>query len=140
MDPKLDFSTTPPDGKELLIQAIKEVSDDAAYDAQNVHVTLGNLYAAIASACVRCKGLNLGGKLAGAFSTATFVHGGTEVAILAILNQLMVFGMLIYSSGVSQGQPFIHYGPVALSADLDSYAELFRTYGRRMAEKAKELF
>lgn len=84
--------------------------------------------------------LELGGKLAGAFSTAGFVHGGADTAVLAILNQLLVHGMLAYSSGVSKGQPFIHFGPVALASDLDNHAELFRTYGRRMAEKAKELF
>lgn len=86
------------------------------------------------------RGLELGGKLAGAFSTANFVHGGTDTAILAVLGQLMVHGMLIYSSGVSQGQPFIHYGPVALASDLVNYADLFKIYGRRMAEKAQEIF
>lgn len=85
-------------------------------------------------------GVEPGGKLAGAFATAGFVHGGADTAVLSILNQLTVHGMLIYSSGVSKGQPFIHFGPVALASDLDSHRELFRIYGRRMAEKAKELF
>lgn len=85
-------------------------------------------------------GVEMGGKLAGAFATAGFVHGGADAAVLSILNQLTVHGMLIYSSGISKGQPFIHFGPVALAGDLDSSIELFTIYGRRMAEKAKELY
>lgn len=85
-------------------------------------------------------GLELGGKLGGAFATAALVHGGGDVAILNIMAQLLVSGMLIYSSGAACGQPVIHYGPVALGNDLDSYADTFKTYGHRMALKAKELF
>ncbi|UQZ88078.1 flavodoxin [Deltaproteobacteria bacterium Smac51] len=85
-------------------------------------------------------GLQAGGKLAGAFATANFIHGGADVAIQAILAHFMVHGMLIYSSGVAKGQPFIHFGPVAIGSDLPSFEELFKIYGQRMAEKAKELF
>lgn len=84
--------------------------------------------------------LGLGGKLAGAFATANYAHGGLDTAILAVLNHLMVMGMLIYSSGAAKGRPVIHYGPGAVSDNLDSYNDLFKTYGQRMAEKAKELF
>ena len=86
------------------------------------------------------KDLQLAGKLTGAFATARFIHGGGDVAILSILNHFLVFGALVYSSGAAKGQPVIHYGPVALGDNPDAYADLFKTYGQRMAEKAKELF
>lgn len=86
------------------------------------------------------RGLELGGKLGGAFATAAYVHGGGDVAIQSILSQMLVFGMLVYSGGAAVGKPVIHYGPVSIGADMETYGELFKTYGKRMAEKAKTIF
>lgn len=80
------------------------------------------------------------GKLCGAFATANFIHGGADVAILAIMNHLMVMGAMLYSGGAALGQPFIHYGPVAIAPELDKYNDLFKTYGQRLGQKALELF
>ena len=89
------------------------------------------------------KNINLSGKLGGAFATAHYAQGGADTAIMDILGQLLVKGMLVYSGGSSQGLPFIHHGPVALDKIPEQYEDsrdVFRIYGRRMAEKAKELF
>ena len=51
----------------------------------------------------------------------------------------MVAGMMTYSGGGSQGVPVIHLGPVAIAPNLDEFAELFRTYGERMARQAAKL-
>ena len=83
--------------------------------------------------------LKLAGKLGGAYATAAYIHGGGDVAIQATLMHMLVAGMLIYSSGAAFGAPVIHFGPVAIAPDLDSFAELFRTYGRRMAQQAVAL-
>ena len=85
-------------------------------------------------------GYGLAGKLAGAYATADYLHGGGEIAIQTILSHVMVLGMLPYSGGGSQGKPVIHLGPVAFKDKLDELEELFKLYGRRMAEKAAELF
>ena len=85
-------------------------------------------------------GVAPGGKLCGAFATANFIHGGADVAILAILNHLMVMGAMLYSGGAALGQPFIHYGPVAIGPEVDKFADLFKTCGQRMGQKAMELF
>jgi NAD(P)H dehydrogenase (quinone) len=82
----------------------------------------------------------LAGKLGGAFATADYIHGGAELAIRTILDHMMVFGMLAYSGGGSAGKPVIHLGPVAISGHLDESRETFELYGKRMAEKAKELW
>jgi NAD(P)H dehydrogenase (quinone) len=83
--------------------------------------------------------LNVSGKLAGAYATAAFIHGGGDLAIQCILTHLMVDGMMAYSSGQSKGMPVIHLGPVAISPNIDEYAELFKIYGKRMAEQALKI-
>ena len=87
--------------------------------------------------------LSLSGKLGGAFATAHYAQGGQDTAIMDILGQLLVKGMLVYSGGGSFGLPIIHHGPVALDKEGDHYdesREMFRVYGRRFAAKALELF
>ena len=79
--------------------------------------------------------LNVAGKLGGAYATAAFIHGGGDLAIQCILTHLLVDGMMVYSSGQAKGLPVIHLGPVAIAPDLDAFADLFRIYGKRMAEQ-----
>lgn len=79
--------------------------------------------------------LNVVGKLGGAYATAAFIHGGGDLAIQCILTHLLVDGMMVYSSGQAKGMPVIHLGPVAIAPDLDAFADLFRIYGKRMAEQ-----
>ncbi len=80
------------------------------------------------------------GKLGGAFATANYIHGGGELAMQTILDHMLVCGMLVYSAGGSQGNPVIHLGPEAIGGHLEDAEETFTLYGRRMAQKAKELF
>lgn len=84
--------------------------------------------------------LKLGGKLGGAFATAGYIHGGANIAIQNVLTHMAFLGMLIYSGGSACGKPPIHLGPIALAGDLSDFKELFEVYGKRMADKAKELF
>ena len=42
---------------------------------------------------------------------------------------------MIYSGGSACGKPIIHLGPVGMSQDIDSFKELFVTYGKRMGEQ-----
>lgn len=82
----------------------------------------------------------LEGKLAACFGTANCMWGGTDVAILTVLQHAMVRGMLAYSSGAGCGRPYIHLGPVALRDELDEKEDLFTLFGGRVATKAAELF
>ncbi len=84
--------------------------------------------------------LQVAGKLAGAYATAAFIHGGGDLAIQCILTHLMVDGMMTYSGGQSYGMPVIHLGPVAIAPQLEQFANLFRTYGQRMATQAVRLY
>ena len=83
--------------------------------------------------------LNVAGKLGGAYATAAFIHGGADLAIQCVLTHLMVDGMMVYSGGQSKGMPVIHLGPVAIAPDLDNFADLFKIYGKRMAQQASAL-
>lgn len=80
------------------------------------------------------------GKLGGAFATANYIHGGGAIAIQCVLLHLMCAGMVVYSGGGAYGAPVIHLGPVAIAPDLDNFAELFQTYGTRMARQTAALF
>ncbi len=82
------------------------------------------------------------GKLGGAFATAHYAQGGADSAIMEILGQMLVKGMLAYSGGSACGLPFIHHGPVALDREgnhFDGSREMFRIFGSRFALKIKEL-
>lgn len=84
----------------------------------------------------------LEGKLGGAFATAHYAQGGADSAIMEILGQLLVKGMLAYSGGSACGLPFIHHGPVALDREGDHFdrsREMFRIFGSRFALKSREL-
>ena len=83
---------------------------------------------------------NLAGKLGGTFATARYIYGGSELAINGILTKMMCVGMLVYSGGFAHGDPIIHIGPVAIDPNIEESAEVFKIYGQRMAQKAKDLF
>lgn len=83
--------------------------------------------------------LNLAGKLGGAFATEQYIHGGASDTIVDILRHLLVYGMMVYSSGGSCGAPVIHYGPVEVSPDKEAFKELFVTYGQRFAAQTAKI-
>ena len=83
--------------------------------------------------------LKLAGKLGGAYATEQYIHGGAENAIQEMLVFMMVMGMMTYSGGSACGKPVIHLGPVGMSQDIESFRELFMTYGQRMGEQLLKL-
>lgn len=82
----------------------------------------------------------LSGKLGGAFATEAYIHGGGEAGIRTILDHMMCYGMMTYSAGGSKGAPVIHLGPVSVNQYAQDCISTFQIYGKRMAEKAVELF
>ena len=83
---------------------------------------------------------NLEGKLGAAFSTANSIAGGSDVALLAILNHLMVKGMLVYSGGVAFGKPKTHLGYVHINEIEENEDENARIFGERIAKKVSQIF
>ena len=77
----------------------------------------------------------MAGKLGGAYATEQYIHGGVENAIQEMLAFMMVMGMMTYSGGSACGKTVIHLGSVGMSQDIESFKELFVTYGQRMGEQ-----
>ena len=83
----------------------------------------------------------LAGKLGAAFATENSPFGGGgELAVTTMLEHMLVYGMVVYSSGSSCGQPFIHTGPTLVRDVLEERKPLCEIFGRRIAEKAHQLF
>lgn len=87
-------------------------------------------------------GVDLAGKLSGFFATQNWPGGGgADFAEMTMIAAALVMGMLVYSGGVAQGYPAIHFGAVtqkAPSTDLD--LERARKVGRNIAAMAKKIF
>ena len=76
----------------------------------------------------------LEGKAGGAFTSSANVGGGNETTVLAILEAMLIHGMVV------QGDPSgDHYGPVAIGAPDERVAPQCRALGKRVAELAARL-
>ena len=133
------------EGVEAKCFSIEEVDESWVKESKCVVLGTPTYMAGVCSAVTTwlqgpCMKYGLVGKIGGAFATADYVHGGGDMAVQTILKNMMVQGMLTYSSGGSCGVPVIHLGPVAISKSLADYKETFTLYGQRMATKTTELF
>lgn len=131
--------------------SINEVDEDFVKEAKGVVIGSPSYLAAMTPALhawLLEKGGKLGfaGKLAGAYATEQFTHGGGEAVIQDILTIELVYGMLCYSSGGAYGNPYIHMGPVGVNNNVEKhngmehYKDYFTIFGNRFATKAKEIF
>lgn len=82
----------------------------------------------------------LGNKLGAVFATANYLGGGADIAELSMIGMLLVKGMLVYSAGAAEGQPFTHFGAVCIQGGDESQQERAKIFGERIAKKAAELF
>lgn len=76
----------------------------------------------------------LAGKVGGAFSSSANIGGGNETTIMAVLQAMLIHGMVV--EGTSDGD---HYGPVAIGAPDDRATQQCRALGRRVAGLVKKL-
>ncbi|NLO73366.1 MAG: flavodoxin family protein [candidate division WS1 bacterium] len=77
----------------------------------------------------------LAGKVGGAFASSGGLAGGNETTILAILQMLLVHGMIV--KGEASGD---HYGPVAVGAPDGRSAGECEKLGRNVAALVVALF
>ncbi len=87
-------------------------------------------------------GVNFAGKMAGFFATQNWPGGGgADLAEITMIAGALVMGMIVYSGGVAQGYPPIHFGAVSHkepSTELDK--ERAVKLGRNIASMAVKLF
>jgi NAD(P)H dehydrogenase (quinone) len=84
----------------------------------------------------------LAGKLGGVFVSQNWPGGGGgSFAEMTMIAGMLVRGMLIYSGGITEGQPYLHFGAVSRRApEEDLYRERCLKLGENIARKAVELF
>jgi NAD(P)H dehydrogenase (quinone) len=84
----------------------------------------------------------LAGKLGGVFASQNWPGGGGgSFAELTIIAGMLVRGMLVYSGGITEGQPYLHFGAVSCRApEEELYRERCLKLGENIARKAMELF
>jgi len=84
----------------------------------------------------------LAGKLGGVFASQNWPGGGgASFAEMTIIAGMLVRGMIIYSGGIAEGAPFLHFGAVSRKAPNEELSR-DRCYklGENIARKAVELF
>ena len=85
--------------------------------------------------------VGLAGKLGGVFASQNWPGGGgadfTEMTLIA---GMLVRGMMIYSGGIAQGQPFLHFGAVSEKEPKGIYEKRCIKLGENIANKSKELW
>ena len=85
--------------------------------------------------------VNLAGKLGGVFASQNWPGGGgADFAEMTLIAAMLVRGMLIYSGGIAEGAPFLHFGAVSARRPEGLYAERCVKLGQNIASKAMELF
>ena len=82
------------------------------------------------------------GKLGGVFASQNWPGGGgASFAEMTVIAGMLVHGMLIYSGGIAEGMPYLHFGAVSRKApDEELYRNRCLKLGENIARKAAELF
>lgn len=83
------------------------------------------------------------GKLGGVFVSQNQPGGGgASFAAMSMISELLVCGMLVYSSGIAYGAPIIHFGAVSQKKPLPETLDYERClkFGERITQKAFEIF
>jgi len=76
----------------------------------------------------------LDGKIGAAFSSSANIGGGNETTIIAIIEAMLICGMIV------QGDPKgDHYGPVAIGGSDERAEKQCTRRGRRIAELTKKI-
>ena len=127
-------------GVEPVVRKVDEAKVDELLKVQGL--ILGSpVYYGLPSAKVKAfidESVKFHGKLEGmvgaAFCSAGGTHTGCETTIMALLEALMVHGMVVQGTAVGD-----HYGPVSIGPPDERAAEQCRSLGERVARLAERL-
>lgn len=76
----------------------------------------------------------LDGKVGGAFASSGGIHSGAETTIIALLEVLLIHGMVVQGTSGRN-----HYGAASVGAPDDTAIETCRKLGERVAKLVKRL-
>ena len=84
----------------------------------------------------------LAGKLGGVFASQNWPGGGgASFAEMTLIAGMLVLGMLVYSGGIAEGMPYLHFGAVSRKApDEDFYRDRCLKLGENITKKAMDIF
>ncbi|MBN1640162.1 MAG: flavodoxin domain-containing protein [Anaerolineae bacterium] len=132
-------------GVEVRCMALQEV--DAAYVEAAQAVILGSpTYEGSCSWQIKRyldeEAVGLSGKLGGVFVSQNWPGGGgASFAEMTMIAGMLVRGMLVYSGGIAEGRPYLHFGAVSQRAPEDAlYRARCLKLGENIARKAIVLF
>ncbi len=83
--------------------------------------------------------IKLAGKVGCVFATEKFIGGGADNAELALISELMVKGMFVYSVGGSEGLPITHFGAVCIKDGTPEQKERVEIFAERVIKNVKKL-
>ncbi len=132
------------EGVEVRLMSVDDV-DESYLDSANVLILGCPTYEGSASWQMKrfldTAPVSLADKLGACFASQNWPGGGgADFAELTLIAAMLVHGMLIYSGGITQGKPFLHFGAVSARAPEGLYAERCRKLGANLTQKAKEIF
>jgi len=86
--------------------------------------------------------VSLGGKLGGVFASQNWPGGGgASFAEMSMIAGMLVRGMMVYSGGITEGTPFLHFGAVSARAPKEElYIKRCYKLGENIARKASDIF
>jgi NAD(P)H dehydrogenase (quinone) len=124
-------------GSEPVVKPVTEVSLDDMLDADGIIIGSPTYYGLPAAEVIKLINDSvklhgrLDGKAGGAFSSAANIGGGNETVLMAIIQAMLVHGMVV--QGIPKGD---HYGPVSIGAPDDRSSKQCRALGERVAKLA----
>ena len=127
-------------GAEVDTKNVKDVKVDELKEYDGIIIGSPTYYGLMAAPVkdLLDRSIKLHGKLkdkvGGAFSSSANVGGGNETTVIAILQALMIHGMVI--CGDHRGD---HYGPVSIEAPDKRVEKNCIMYGKRIAELTERL-
>jgi len=127
-------------GVEPVVRKVDEANVDELLQAQGL--ILGSpVYYGLPTAKIKAfidESVKLHGKLeglvGGAFCSAGGTHTGSETTIMALLEALMVHGMIVQGTSSKN-----HYGAASVGAPDDNDVEVCHRMGERLAKLVKKL-
>ncbi|NMB46403.1 MAG: flavodoxin family protein [Firmicutes bacterium] len=91
--------------------------------------------------CMDTLPVKVEGKLGAPFASAAWPGGGGyELTEMALIQGMLIRGMLVYSGGVVTGRPPTHFGAVSHRAPEGFDADRCRKLGENLARKGRDLF
>lgn len=76
----------------------------------------------------------LEGKIGGAFTSSGGSHSGAETTLIALIEALMIHGMIIHGTSGRN-----HYGPASVGSPEDGDIETCKDYGERLGKLVKKI-